>query len=523
MAVGKTGKCNGCGTVVTIPAVTTVEAEKAIRSPASKDNPTQSVSSAAPRQTGQTYGARPSIDEVGSALSSGMPDLSAAIEEAESIAKAHSAQKLASQLTIAELEAVFKERLPRRPVAVTYRLQLLFVACAMAILPVAYLVLVAAFGLGLYYYVTVGIPNLMSHVPHGRAAIFYVVAVVAPAIAGFVTLLFLIKPLFFRIASESRRRSLTRKGEPLLFEFVDKVCDAVGAPRPKRIDVDYQVNASASPAAGLFSVAKGDMVLTIGVPLLASLSMQHLAGVLAHEFGHFSQRIGMGATLIIRKVNWWFTRVVYQRDALDAMLENAIRESDIRIGLVLQLAQVFVFASRGVLWCFMVVSNAISCGLLRQMEFDADRYEYGLVGSKAFAKTSRELRILGHVQNEAITQLVGLYQRGQLADDMILLGEWIRQSLPVSELKRIDLLVQDNTASLLATHPTDTARIAKSDKADCQGLIALSRPARDLVKHYKPLCKNVTWDFYSDQFGQRISPSALSPTEALVSVHTTRG
>lgn len=57
-----------------------------------------------------------------------------------------------------------------------------------------------------------------------------------------------------------------------------------------------------------------DLVLTIGMPLVLGLSLRQFAGVLAHEFGHFSQGAGMRLTFIIRTISVWFTRVVYERD-----------------------------------------------------------------------------------------------------------------------------------------------------------------------------------------------------------------
>ena len=190
----------------------------------------------------------------------------------------------------------------------------------MALLPVMYVAFVAAVACGLVFYTGFVMPSLLTHVPRGRVAVIFLGLIFAPVIAGAVMVVFLIKPLFFRIRDERRRRSLTRSAQPLLFELVDRICEATGAPIPQRIDVDYQVNASAQPLGGIWSVATGKMVLTIGIPLIAGMSARQLAGVLAHEFGHFSQKIGMGASLIIRKVKFWFLRVVYQRDTLDHVL-----------------------------------------------------------------------------------------------------------------------------------------------------------------------------------------------------------
>ena len=153
------------------------------------------------------------------------------------------------------------------------------------------------------------------------------VVYVAPLVVGAIVIVFMFKPLFAPPAEEGRRRSITSQSDPLLFEFVQRICALVGAPIPRRIDIDCNINASAGFRRGWLSLLSGrDLVLTIGMPLAAGLTLQQLAGVLAHEFGHFSQRAGMRLTYIIRSINFWFVRVVYQRDAWDEWLETAAGE-----------------------------------------------------------------------------------------------------------------------------------------------------------------------------------------------------
>jgi len=127
-----------------------------------------------------------------------------------------------------------------------------------------------------------------------------------------------------------------------------------------------------------------DLTLTIGMPLVAGLPMQHFAGVLAHELGHFSQGGGMRLTYLVRSVNAWFARVVYERDAWDEKLVEWSETGDIRTRIPFYLARLFVWLSRRILWGLMLVGQAVSCFMLRQMEFDADRYEARLAGSTAF-------------------------------------------------------------------------------------------------------------------------------------------
>ena len=133
--------------------------------------------------------------------------------------------------------------------------------------------------------------------------------------------------------------------------------------------------------------------------------MRSFGGVLAHEFGHFAQGLGMRPPYIVRSVNGWFARVVYERDWWDVKLEEVAESWDGWISIILHIARFFVWLSRRILWRLTHVGHAINCFALRQMEYDADRYEVQFAGSETFAKTSHRLQMLGIDSSHAL-QLV---------------------------------------------------------------------------------------------------------------------
>ena len=263
---------------------------------------------------------------------------------------------------------------PKHKVGIAYRLGISLTSVFMLVLPLVYVGLIVTSIYAIYYYATETIPTLMSSLPRGRAAVIAMAVYVTPIVAGCVVVVFLIKPLFIAMIDDHdpRTRSLKREHEPLLFHLVDHICDVTGAPKPSRIVVDSEVNASASYGRGLRSLFSNDLVLTIRIPLAAGLDTRQFAGVLAHEFGHFSQGAGMRATYLIRSINAWFVRVVYQRDGVDEALDGAIAESESGVGLILLVAKFFVYVTRWIMWTFMMVAHIGSRFLLRQMEFDAD-------------------------------------------------------------------------------------------------------------------------------------------------------
>lgn len=96
------------------------------------------------------------------------------------------------------------------------------------------------------------------------------------------------KPLFARPAPAAQPLAVNPGAEPTLYAFIAKVCETVHAPMPDRIDIDCQINAAAGFKSG-GGWLNGALVLKIGLPLMAGLTVRQFAGVVAHEFGHFSQ------------------------------------------------------------------------------------------------------------------------------------------------------------------------------------------------------------------------------------------
>jgi Zn-dependent protease with chaperone function len=131
------------------------------------------------------------------------------------------------------------------------------------------------------------------------------------------------------------------------------------------------------------------------------MNTRALAGVIAHEFGHFAQGTGMRITYLIRTIIHFFYRVVYDRDNLDARIEQASEKADYRIRLFIYLSRLMIGISRFILEKVSYVGMLVGMYTMRQMEFDADRYETRLVGSDQFSRTAHCMRTLGLAWYEA--------------------------------------------------------------------------------------------------------------------------
>lgn len=393
-----------------------------------------------------------------------------------------------------------------------YRLGMGVVALAMILLPLIYLAIIAGTAWAVWYH-TVNHQSLFDEIDSTQVAFLIYVT---PIVVGVILVIFMIKPLFAPRSSEAPPVSLTRDREPLFFDYIEKLCGIVGAPRPQRIDVSCDVNASAGFRRGIRSLFGADLVLMVGLPLVAGLTLRQLTGVLAHEFGHFAQGSGMRLTYIIRSVNGWFARVVYQRDAWDEKLAEWSVRIDLRIGIILYTARLFVWLTRWILWGLMWLGHGISCFMSRQMEFDADRYGARVAGSEVFQETSERLPVLMMAHSGALSDLSGLWVEKRLGDNLPTLVMANVDQIPAEVLQALRKRSEEETTGVFDTHPCDRERIASAKRESAAGIFRMEAPASVLLTDFDGLAREASLAFYRDSLDETISEESLISTAAVV-------
>lgn len=404
--------------------------------------------------------------------------------------------------------AAFDGALAPNRTGVLYRAGLTLVAFAMVLLPIVYLALIGLAAWGVYYHLTHNTWIL------SKGSLFLSIAYATPAVAGFILIFFMIKPFFAVRESAPEPVTLDPEKEALLFAFVQKICDLVGAPMPSRVDVDCEVNASASLRRGMWS---RELVLTIGLPLAAGLDMRQFAGVLAHEFGHFAQGAGMRLTYVIRRINAWFARVVFERDAWDVRLEQSAGAMPWQIGIVLHGARACVWATRRVLWALMHAGHAISCFMLRQMEYDADSYGAKLVGGDVFEATATRLRVLNLATHFAYEHVQQSWASRRLPENLVLLIERESGSLPGEVHQKMTAANPEEKTGWFDSHPSDADRLRAVRRSNERGIFHATEPAARLFSDFSALSKIITRHQYERHFKLAFADQDLMSADELQS------
>ena len=426
---------------------------------------------------------------------------------------------LAAEVVKQRLDAIlegFKGEFKRPRRGIGYRISELIVLVLVLLLPVIYVGMIASVGWLVYQH---AVHNTWMMAGHGRAIIFGFMIYAALLVGGGAVLFAMVMPIFgVGRQEEPPRRSLTHSGEPVLFALVDHLCETLGAPKPSRIDVDCDVNASAGFRRGLFSFFGSDVVLTIGLPLAAGLTAKQLIGVLAHEFGHFTQGFSSRLQYTIGSILRWFAHAAAASAGLGSQvnIESGGSAEGCGVAFAAWIVRSCLWIGRQALYLCFLLGLGFSMSLLRKREYDADAYEFGLVGAKTFESTFRSMHYLGEGWAAGIKTAIDTAPSFHgLPEDIPGFAAAIAAA-PSGAMLQADKKARKHKSGVFDTHPSPKDRIAAAKAAGAPGVFESDLPASALFTNFAALCKNSTFDFYRHAFSPTIKLNCLVPNDGLL-------
>lgn len=388
-----------------------------------------------------------------------------------------------------------------------YRFSLCSVAVVMLLLPLVYVAMVGLSAYGTFWHGTANIGLIAESSSKYLGLIFYL----SPLVGLAILTLFLLKPLVARPLPRELPVVLDPLRQPAFFYLVEQITERIGAPMPAEIRVDANVNASASLRHGVFS---SDLILTVGLPLILGMNVQALAGILAHEFGHFAQRSGMRLRYLIASINSWFDRRAHEPDVWDQRIAGLVGNEWMVVMLVGQVARLGIWVSRKILACLGRVAAIVSMIMARQMEYDADRYEIEMTGSTQFRDTAIGLRVLAAGQGVALEQVQQIWRDEKLPDDLADLTVRRANDFDDAAVARIAASIDHKNTNVLDTHPPDVERIRCAEKMRRPGGLKSDCPARRLLHNLDKLSKRATFAWYRDH-GFAFKSGNLVPVDVM--------
>jgi hypothetical protein len=290
-------------------------------------------------------------------------------------------------------------------------------------------------------------------------------------------------------------------GEPRLQNLLGEVAQQMGAAAPQRVLVTCDVRVAHR--------RRGGGELMIGLPLVACLTEDELAGLLASHLALARRGSAAGAIAWIRGINAWLWHSVYGQSRLDQWLSVVAQRQHFHVSKLLLPLSVLNWPPRVVLFVPMFIANTIGAGVIRRAEQDADRLAARLIGLRAFG---------GLLERQ---ELIDFAWEGVLAELEFLHRE---QQLPASLAEHLALRMQDMTPELRAVlgetvnkpaeRPFDS-RASREERMQAlagepaTGVLQCSRPAKGFLIGYEALTTTMTRDYYAGRFGGQLLGTAM--------------
>ncbi len=254
-------------------------------------------------------------------------------------------------------------------------------------------------------------------------------------VAGLAMLMFVwfTRPIF-RVAG----REIFREEAPVLFANIDEISASLNVSGKTRIMVDERFNASAAESRGLFGIIGTTRVLTLGLPLLATLSRPQILSVIAHEFGHFSRRHGrLGHWIYRARIGWLdYTETDHTSDRLDKAIQW--------VGNI-----------------FVPYFAALSFAHSRQCEYEADADAASVVGLTQFSDALARVTIQSVFWDQELAKQATAWQQETQAAPDDYYDRASRCALDWESSNRPKLLLQALAEPMgyIDTHPSLSKRL----------------------------------------------------------------
>jgi Zn-dependent protease with chaperone function len=308
--------------------------------------------------------------------------------------------------------------------------------------------------------------------------------VIGIVITGVVSLI-LILGLFSRTGKERNAQvEIDEDSQPIFFAFLRRLTDEIGAPMPHRVFITPDVNAAMMRDLSIINlIIPPKKNLVVGCGLINSLNLSEFKAVMAHEFGHFSQKTTrLSAYIYVALMA--MEKVIAGPDWLNAWLKEVRRQSHGDNDDGVAFAGLFAIVVGGPVWMVSQIMSAIyhlvvysSLSLSRKQEFHADRIAVSVAGSNAIVHSLYRAEFAVESLEQAVQDLETASQHKLFTRDLYLhhtaAAERIRRQrkrpdlgLPPKlkgpddgeDLRLFDPNEENPVPEMWATHPKDFDR-----------------------------------------------------------------
>ncbi len=283
--------------------------------------------------------------------------------------------------------------------------------------------------------------------------------------------------------------------EPELFNMIQDIVDKVQTQFPKRVYFSNDVNAAVfydSTFWSMFFPIKKN--LQIGIGLINTVSQEELKAILAHEFGHFSQR-SMKVGSYVYNANKIMFNMLYENESYSKLISFWSSIHAIITLLIWVVIKVVTFMQ----WVLKLIYGLINkshSALSREMEFHADEVAASVTGSQPLIDVLLRLNLADYALNSVLAFYGELIAKNLKSENVYKEQFWVmtflaakdklptKDNLPLVTTKFLDrfnqskLVIKDQWAS----HPATEDRVAKLKALNYPNTAPMPNLANKLIR-----------------------------------------
>ncbi len=201
-------------------------------------------------------------------------------------------------------------------------------------------------------------------------------------LAVFLTVFFsLMRPIFFRPVDTVLKTSLSEE-EPALYAFVNTFSALMSVDAVQRVQVSMDVALDVSYPTWR-SLRDGRLTLKLGLPLIATLSLNEFAALLVHQLAPYQNADIKTRFSLIRGIRAWLYGAVHNEDAFTSWLDKWSEKSAL-LGKLLAPARLGTAVVNQLFQGGLNVVEVVSGGAVEQVQFYADEMQAQVCGSAYF-------------------------------------------------------------------------------------------------------------------------------------------
>ncbi len=321
-----------------------------------------------------------------------------------------------------------------------------------------------------------------------------------PLVGGAFLLVFMVVPFCLARKQNESSYEISPTEHDALFQFVCAIADHVGADHPAVIKANLTTQ---------LRVFKGDddkTVVILGLPLVATLTLRQLAGLLGQQLLPCSKRPEVAYGSFVNMIHDMFARAAYEEGGSEFAVAHwggiEQQKSSVSIGFIP--------------WVFAKLAELFGATIATNIGREADRCQAVISGSEDFAATHLDMRLLEEVVAMSRDDLAKAKKDGRTIANLPKFYAGRVQTLKARQPEKITQICEE----LMTPAPSSTAgqgmaeRVARIQQLNAPGIFRIDEPASKIFADFGRLCRTVSKKHYETHFADQLKATPQATAAA---------